>query len=220
MLAKRSKTSLQTSLGRARPPALTVGLLLDDLGPGRRPVYGDTAQLLPGLLHRDKRVLEPVLQLPHDAVPVNLGPAGDLLGVALRPVYDLSGPTLGSPVELRLGDHRVSVLVGFLDYALGLLLCRSDRGPAFPAKRLGFSQFRGQRSPQLVQHHKQIRPIDNGPSFAHRYAGCILNNRLQLVQYSAYLLHVFSHGPNPSTLLQPTLGFLKVFFDALPHCQV
>src|SRR5215211_855822 len=217
---KEVLTSLQTSLGRARPPALIVGLLLDDLGPGRRPVYGDTAQLLPGLLPRDERVLEPVLQLPHNAVPINLRTAGDLLGVALRPVYCLSSPTLGPPEELRLGDHRVGLVVGFLDYALGLLLCRSDRGPAFPAKRLSFGQLRGQRSPQLVQHHKQIRPIDNRPSFAHRYAGCILNDRLQLIQHSAYVLHVFSHGSNPSTLLQPTLGFLKVFFDALPHCQV
>src|SRR5829696_1387566 len=118
MLAKRSKTSLQTSLGRARPPAPTFGLLLDDLGPGRRPVHGHTAQFLSGLLHRDERVLEPVLQLPHDAVPVNLGTAGDLLGVALRPPYDLTSPTLGPSDELRLGDHRISVAVGFLDYAL------------------------------------------------------------------------------------------------------
>jgi hypothetical protein len=110
-------------------------------------VHGHTAQFLSGLLHRDERVLEPVLQLPHDAVPVNLGTAGDLLGVALRPVYDLTSPTLGPSDELRLGDHRIGVAVGFLDYALGLLLCRSDRGPAFPAKRLGFSQLRGQRSP-------------------------------------------------------------------------
>src|ERR671920_1692403 len=113
MLAKRSLTSLQP-LGRARPPAPTVGLLLDDLGPGRRPVHGHTAQLLSGLLHRDERVLEPVLQLPHDAVPVNLGTAGDLLGVALRPVYDLTSPTLGPPEKLRLGDHRLSVAVCFL----------------------------------------------------------------------------------------------------------
>src|SRR5215208_3924760 len=147
MLAQSPKTTLQTSLGRARPPAPTFGLLLDDLGPGRRPVHGHTAQFLSGLLHRDERVLEPVLQLPHDAVPVNLGTAGDLLGVALRPVYDLTGPTLAPPEKLRLGDHGVSVVVSFLDYALGFLLCRSDRGPAFPAKRLGFSQLRGQRSP-------------------------------------------------------------------------
>src|SRR5215210_3640661 len=144
MLAKRHSL---LALRRARPPTLSVGLLLDDLGPGRRPVHGHTAQLLPGLLHRDERVLEPVLQLPHDAVPVNLGTAGDLLGVALRPVYDLTGPTLGPSEELRFGDHRVCVAVGFLDYALGLLLCRSDRGPAFPTKRLSFSQLRGQRSP-------------------------------------------------------------------------
>src|SRR5215210_229844 len=134
-------------LGRARLPALAVGLLLYDLGFARRPAHGDAAQLLPRLLHRDERVLEPVLQLAHDAVPVHLGAAGDLLGVALGTVYDLSGPTLRAPVELRLGNHRVSTMMGFLDYALGLLLCRSDGGPAFPAKRLGLSQLRGQRSP-------------------------------------------------------------------------
>src|SRR5918995_6775169 len=145
MLTKRSRPLCR--LGRARPPALAVGLFLNDLGPGRRPAHRHTAQLLSGLLHREERVLEPVLQLTHDTVPVNLRTAGHLLGVALRPVYDLSGPTLGPPEKLRLGDHRVSVAVGFLDYALGLLLFRSDRGPAFPAKRLGFSQLRGQRSP-------------------------------------------------------------------------
>src|SRR5215213_2288961 len=135
------------SLGRARLPPLAVGVPFDDLGLARWPLHGDTAQLLPGLLHRDERVLEPVLQLAHDTVPVHLGAARDLLGVALRPVYDLSGPTLGAPEELRLGDHRVGAMVGFLDYALGLLLCRSDCGPTFPAKRLGLGQLGGQRSP-------------------------------------------------------------------------
>src|SRR5918993_3677713 len=139
MLAKRSRPLC--NLGRARPPALAVGLILDDLGPGRRPAYGHPTQLLPGLLHRNERVLEPVLQLPHDPIPVNLGTAGHLLAVALRPVYALSGPPLGPPEELRPGNHRISVLVSFLDNALGLLLRRSDRGPAFPAKRLGFSQL-------------------------------------------------------------------------------
>src|SRR5918994_3729784 len=216
MLAKRR--SLLT-LRRTGPPALAVRLL-DNLGPGRGPAHRDAAQLLPGLLHRDERILEPVLQLPHNAVPINLGAAGDLLGVALGPVYDLPSPTLRAPEQLRLRDHSVGVVVGFLDYALGLLLGRSYRGTALPANRLGLSQLRGQRSPQLVQHHKQIRPIDDGPSFAHRYAGCILNDRIQLVQNSAYVLHVLSHGPNPSTLSQATPAFLKVFFDALPHCQV
>src|SRR5829696_5928761 len=135
------------SLGRARLPTLAVGVLFDDPRLARGPAHGYTAQLLPGLLHRDERVLEPVLQLPHDTVPVYFGAAGYLLGVALRPVYDLSGPTLRAPEELHLGDHRVSAMVGFLDYALGLLLGRSDCGPAFPAKRLGLRQLRGQRSP-------------------------------------------------------------------------
>src|SRR5688500_20244276 len=101
MLAKRSRPLCK--LGRACPPALAVGLFLDNLGPGRRPAHGHTTQLLPGLLHREERVLEPVLQLPHDTVPVNLGTAGHLLGVALRPIYDLSGPALGPPDAPRLG---------------------------------------------------------------------------------------------------------------------
>src|SRR5215216_5385239 len=147
MLAKRSKTPLQTSLGRAHLPALAVVLLFDDLRLVRSPAYRHAAYLLPGLLHRDERVLEPGLQLPHDPVPVYLGATGDLLSVALRPVYDLSGPTLRTPVEFCLGDHRVSLVVGFLDYALGLLLGRSNRGPAFPAERLGLRQLWGQGSP-------------------------------------------------------------------------
>src|SRR5687768_18590048 len=105
MLAKRFLPLCE--LGRTRPPALTVGLLFDDVGPGRRPVHGDTAQLLPGLLHRDERVLEPVLQLPHNAIPVDLRTAGDLLGVALGPVNYLSGPALGPPEDFRLGDLPV-----------------------------------------------------------------------------------------------------------------
>src|SRR5215212_9466783 len=215
MLARRLR-NLFASLRRAGVPAATFGLLLEDLGLACGPAYGDAAQLLAGLLHGDERVLEPILQLLHDAVPIHLGATGDLLGVALRPVYNLPGPALRAPAELRLGDHRVRAMVGLFDYPLGLLLGRSDCGPALPAKRLRLRQLGGQRSPSLVQHHKQVRPVNDGPPFAHRYAGCILNNRLQLVQYPAYVLHVFSHGPNPNTLLQATLAFLKVFFDALP----
>src|ERR671910_3281635 len=217
MLAKRR--SLLT-LRRTGPPALAVRLLLDNLGPGRRPAHRDAAQLLPGLLHRDEGILEPVLQLSHNAVPIYLGAAGDLLGIALGPVYDLPSPTLRAPEQLRLRDYSVRVVVGILDYALGLLLGRSYYGPALAANSLGLTQLRGQRSPELVQHHKQIRPVHDGPSFAHRYAGCILNDRIQLVQNPAYVLHVLSHGPNPSMLSQATPAFLKVFFDALPHCQV
>src|SRR5215210_7691986 len=144
MLAKRLRLF---ALGRAYLPALAVDLLLDDLGTVGGPAHGDAAQFLPRLLHRDERVLEPVLQLPHYAVPIYFGTAGDLLGVAFRPVQDLSGPTLRTPVELRLRDHRVGAVVSFVDYALGLLLGRSYCGPAFPAKRLRLRQLRGQRSP-------------------------------------------------------------------------
>src|ERR671920_2137283 len=79
MLAKRRSLF---ALRRAYLPALAVGLLLDDFGAVSGPAHGDAAQFLPRLLHRDKRVLEPVLQLSHNAVPVHLGTAGDLLGVA------------------------------------------------------------------------------------------------------------------------------------------
>src|SRR5215203_2667288 len=132
---------------RAGVPAAALGLLLHDLRLACRPAHGDAAQLLAGFLHGDERILEPVLQLLHHAIPVHLGAARDLLGVALRSAYDLPGPALRATHELRLGDHRVRAMVGFFDYTLCLLLGRSDCGPTLPAKRLCLRQLRGQRSP-------------------------------------------------------------------------
>jgi hypothetical protein len=58
MLAKRQGL---LALRRAYLPALAVGLLLDDFGTVSGTAHGDTTQFLPRLLHRDKRVLEPIL---------------------------------------------------------------------------------------------------------------------------------------------------------------
>src|SRR5215207_6966322 len=138
----------EVRLGRTRLPALPVAasLFLDNLG-ARGPPYGDAAQLLARLPNGQDGILEPVLQLPHDPVPVHLRAADHLFGVALSPLYDLASPPLGASVQLRLRHALVRAMARVLDDALGLLLGRRNYGPTLPPDLLRLRQLPGQRSP-------------------------------------------------------------------------
>ena len=48
-----------------------------------------------------------------------------------------------------------------------------------------------------VIRYKQIGPINHRPTFTYRYARSVANDRIQLVQNPAYVLHILSHDYEP-----------------------